>query len=467
MVSPVVTVTLGGTDISSYCAGPGASLIYGRGASFDGTSEPAGFADLFVKNSDHTFDPRNSGSSLFSVLKIGKAVRITCTHSAVTYYLFHGFLRNVGPDEDGFVRLHCEDALYSFSRRRADLAASVTRSLSTFRADILDDIGESGSNRNLDLQNGAEAVILYTGADDQDAAALLTELNQATGTVHFVKPTSSAYQYTTLDRMTLQSSASVETWSDADAANPFAETLAGFDYTDEAIINKMRVEATPRILEDDATTVWSRNRWQVPASTTKVRWARFDEPTFSQSFAYTVESGGATVNFTGFARSAKIEVIAGGSGVVLRSLSITGRRALEAELDGAESSDSTSISTYGELPGPTISSDYISSEVFAEALGDWYVFRYKDPRAKPGPTFVNRFPTQLAREIGERVTITASEQSLSAVECLIRSFTTTVTDSGFTWRTAYQLEEMPAAVLLFTLGGSAGQGVGGTGILGR
>jgi hypothetical protein len=466
MVAPVVTVTLGGTDISARCSGPGASLVYGRGASFDGANEAPGFAHLYVENQDRAFDPRNASSPIFAQLKIGKPVRIVAVHSAVTYYLFHGFLRSISPDAEGFAVLRCEDALFNFSRRRADVAASATRSIAAFRAALLDDIGEISGNRNLDIQNGAEAVVVYTGADDEPVAGVLAELNHATGAVHFIKPTSTAYQYTTLDRLTLQSSASQETWSDTDMATPFAESLAGFDYSDERIINYQRVEATPRLLEDDAVRIWERDRWHVGASLTRRRWARFDDPSFSQTLNYEVAEGSATVNFTPFARSAKIEVIAGAGGVVLRDLRIWGRRALEAELDAGEAEDSTSITAYGELPGSTISSEYISAEPYADALAGWYIYRYKDPRAQPGPTFVNRFPTQLVREIGQRVTLTAAEQSLSAVQCLIRSFTTRVSESGARWETSYQLEEMPAAVDLFTIGGTAGQGVGGTGILG-
>lgn len=469
MASPVVTVTLGGTDISTRVGGPGAgaSLRYGRGANWDGSAESPGYCVLLVQNTDKAFNPRNSGSSLASVLKIGKAVRVTCTYSAVTYYLFHGFLRRVVPLDDKWAELHCEDALFNFARRETNLAASATRSISDYRDAILDDIGESGSNRLL-VDGGAEATVPYTGADEVNALSVLQELNRATGSVHFIRPTSAAYQYTVIDRTILQSNASAETWSDTDFANPFAESLGMFDYTDERIINQQRVEATPRLLEDDAVVVWKRSRIQVPASATVNRWARFDDPTFFQALTYTVESGSiSTVTLFPFARSARVRIVASGSGVVLRDVTISGRRALATEMDASISDDSTSQTAYGILRGPTIASDYIFNEAYAQGLGDWYVWRYKDPRGNATPAFVNRFPTQLARDVTDRITYTSSEHNLSAVEFLIRGFETSVTDSGATWTTKYDLEEMPAAVSLFTIGGSAGQGVGGTGILAR
>lgn len=467
MAPPVVTVTLGGTDISARVKSPKGTptMVYGRGASFDGGSESPGYAVLTVANNDKAFNPRNAGSTLASVLKLGKAVRVTAVWSATTYYLFHGFLRRLVPLDDGFAELHCEDALFNLSRRETNVGASVDRSIRSFRGAILDDVGEDPANRNLANSNGAEAGVVFTGADGANALDLLQSLNQATGTVHYVKPTSTAYQYTTLDRADLQSTASVESWSDTDFANPFAATLGMFDLTDERIINKQRVEATPRLLEDDPTTVWSRHRIQVAPNATKVRWARYDEPTFERVWDYTTESGSATVTRTHYTRATKYEVAAGVSGVVLKDLKITGRRALPVELDAGISEDGASQTAYGVLRGQPISSDYISSEAYAEGLGDWYTFRYKDPRANAAPTFINRFPTQLQREIGERITYTSAEHSLTAIQFLIRSFETEVSDSGATWKTTYQLEEMPATVSLFTVGGSAPQGVGGTGVL--
>lgn len=466
MAQPVATVTLGGTDISSRVEAPSGepSVTFGRGVSFDGAGTPPGYATISVSNNDRAFNPRNGSSTYASVLRLGKPVRITAVYSATTYYLFHGFLRRIVPG-DGFAQLVCQDALFNFSRRETNLAASVTRSINGFRGAILDDIGEAAGSRSLSNE-GPEATVTYTGADGNDAAGLLETLDRATGTMHYVVPTSTGYQYVTLARTALQSLASVETWSDTDFSSPFAVDLPGYDYTDEGIVNEQRVEANPRLLDDDPSTVWSKEKIWLPAGATRTRWPRWDDPTFELAISYDVNAGSPTVTMTPFARTAKLVIAAGGSNANLQNLKIRGRVARSVELDAGIASDATSQSTYGLLRGGDISSDYIASEAWSDSLAAWYVYRYKDPRARPPVVFENRFPTQLQRQVGERVTLTAAEHSLSGVEMLIASFQTEIRESGGTWRTTYQLEEMPAAVSLFTVGGSAGQGVGGSAILG-
>jgi hypothetical protein len=83
----------------------------------------------------------------------------------------------------------------------------------------------------------------------------------------------------------------------------------------------------------------------------------------------------------------------------------------------------------------------------------------------PSPVFLNRFPTQLARDIGDVVRITAAELSASLARFVIRGHSSSISGRGDEWRTTYALEALPAALDLFTVGGTAGQGVGGTGIL--
>lgn len=467
MAVPVNTLTLGGTDISARVGSARGTptVVFGRGASFDGGTEPPGYLRVTVKNADKAFNPRNGASPLASVLKIGQPVRLSTVYSATTYYLFHGFLRRIVPVDDGFAELHCDDAFSIYDRKDAHVAASVSRSVNGFRGALLTDAGELVGNRNLS-NIGPEQTVTFTGADRVNVLNTLQELNRGTGTIHFIKPTSTAYQYTTIDRTVLQSNASVETWSDTDLTNPFAVALNAFDYTDERIINQQRVEATPRLIEDSPVTVWQKEKVWLPAGVTRTRWPRFDDPTFGAVVSYEVVAGSGTVTLTPFHRTAKLVIAAGGSNFHLRNVQIIGRRALEVELDASVRDDAASQTAYGGIyRGNPVQSDYINSEAWSDALADWYLYRYATPRGNPGPTFENRFPTQLVREIGDRITYTSAEHSLSGVQMLIMSFETVIYDSSNIWRTTYQLEEMPAAVTLFTLGGTAAQGVGGTGVL--
>ena len=193
---PWVDISLGGTDITSYvnAAEGGTTLTYTRGANFDGSSESPGSAVVTVQNFGKVFNPANSGSPLASVLKIGKEVRATAMYGAagsvVTYPLFHGYLRRVVPGDNNFAELHCQDALYRYGRFETSVAY-VSRSINAFRAAILTDVGEATTG--LATGSGPEAAVALSGADQRDALSLLSELNQATGSVHYIKPTSTTY----------------------------------------------------------------------------------------------------------------------------------------------------------------------------------------------------------------------------------------------------------------------------------
>lgn len=469
MPPPVVTVTLGGTDISADVASPSGThaIVYGRGSNFDGSSESPGYATVMLKNADYRYNPDNSGSSRYALLKVGKALRVTVTYNAVTYYLYHGYVRRIVPNPvTKFAEIVTQDAMFNFSRRETSVSASVSRTLKSFRDAILDDILEAGANRSLTLGNGPENEVPYTGADQRNALGVLDEINAATASYHYIKPNAADYTYTTKDRLFIQAGTLDETWSDVDTANPFATDISGWDYTDENIINSQRVYATPRLLEEVNSVVWQRKHsLTVDASTTETRWARFDEPTFEQVLSYSIVGAGGTVTFTPFARSAKIVITAGVNALTVRDLKITGARALVTELHSALDEAPSSITDYGRLKGGDIQTDYLSSTAQAKGLAQWITYRYAKPRSFPTVRFENRFPTQLVREIGDRVRLVAARLSVDQ-HMYVRSFETRISEGGAIWTTDYDVEEASAIRNLFTLGGTADQGLGGTALLG-
>jgi hypothetical protein len=470
VAQPVSTLTLGGTDITNDCLSPDGdgTAKWGRGAAFDLGAEAPGYAVFRVRNDAKKYNPDNASSPVFASLKPGTTVRLTSVYSATTYYNFHGFLRRIVPlPAIKMAELHCQDVLFNLSRKEVNLAASFSRTISAFRAAVLTDAGESVSNRNLAVGNGAEGRYSFTAADQRPALDILNDLNAATGTIHYVKPTSSAYEYTTVDRLALQSSSSSETWSDTDFANAFASELQPYDYTDEGVINSQRVRASPRLISNAPSVVWERG-WslKVPASSSKTIWAKFDDPAFNQYLSYTsVGVTPAAVTLTPFSRSAKITVTAAAGGMAeLRDLMVVGDSAPVVDLGSYLAEDATSISSYGRLRGGEISSDYLSNLDEAEALANYIVWRYSVPRGRPAVTFTDRFPTQLVREVGERITLTSSELSLSAAPMWIRKFETVIRNGH--WTTTYDLEQAPAALDLVQVGGDAAHGIGSAATLG-
>lgn len=463
MASPVGTLTLGGTDITADMADPeGGPWRWGRGAAFDLGAEAPGYAVFRVRNDGKKYNPENGASSLAGVLEVGAAVRLSATYSAVSYYPFHGNLRRIVPlPHIKMAELHCQDPLFNLSRKEVNLAASFSRNIRDFRGAVLDEAGEDPANRNLPVTNGPENWYGYTAADARDALSVLNDLNAGTGTIHYIKPTATAYQYTTIDRLSLQEGTSVETWSDTDFTKPFATELRPYDYTDEGVILSQRVRASPRQQDDLPTVVWERGLpLRVNAGVTETVWANFDDPVFSQYLSYiSVGAAPSSVSITPFARSAKIVVTAGAGAVELRDLSVVGNAAPVIDLGSYLAGDDELGFRGGE-----ISSDYIGTLGQAQALANYIVWRYGTLRARPSVTFTNRFPTQLAREIGDRITLTSAELSLSAVDFLIRSFETRVRNG--TWETTYELEQAPPPLSLVHVGGSAGNGIGSTATLG-
>ena len=463
MVQPVATVTLGGTDISTYVSNEGTPVTWGRGASFDGQQESPGHMAVVVQNPDRRFNPLNSSSPIIAQLKFGKKLRLTCTHSAVTYYLFEGYLRSIFQRDDGFAELHCQDALYNFAQKETYISGSFGRTMNSFRSAILSDIAYSGSSL---ATNGGESMTGYTGADAANVLSLLTELNRATGTIHYMNPTSGGADYTTIDRTTFQTAASSEDWVDTDLSTPFATDLGSTVYSDERLVNSQRVQARPREKQSEIE-IWRKPRWTVNASSSETRWANFNDPVIGTPTAsYTTISGSPTVTVTAYGRTAKVVVAAGGTAVDLKNVVLRGYPATEVEVGSAKFEDATSISTYGRYEGGEIASDYLPSEAHANGLGSYIVWRNKDASLVPGPTFVNRFPTQLARDVGDVVRITSTELGPTTLgRFVIRGFESSIVGKGDQWTTRYTLEALPAALDLFTIGGTAGQGVGGTGVL--
>lgn len=465
MAAPVATLTLGGTDISAYVSeDKGPVIRWGRGASFDGSTEAPGYLRAIVQNPDRRFTPTNGSSPIIAQLRFNKKVRLTAVHSAVTYYLFDGFLRSIELRDDGFAELVCQDALFFVERKEAYVPLSFSRTVRQFREALLADIGIT----TLDLAagNGGESMIGYSASEGKHVATLLAELNRATGTVHYIDPTSTGYNYKTLDRLTFESAASVEDWLDTDLSQPFASELGATEYADERLINRQRVKAYPRETPFTDKELWKQNRIFVAASTTKTKWCDLSEIASNLSLNYELVSGSPSITLTAYGETAKLEIAAGGTAVEIRDVKIQGKAHPVDSKSSVISEDPTSISTYGRHEGELIDSRYIPTEEDADGLADYIVWRNKDAELVPAPRFINRFPTQLARDIGDVVRITSAELGETLGRYVIRAFETSIAEKGAEWETRYSLESLPPALNLFTVGGTADQGVGGTGVLG-
>lgn len=429
-------------------------ITFGRGANFDGSNESPGSAVITVRNDDDRYDPKNTSSSLYGLIRPGRGVWIRATYENVLYALYAGVVRRYvlfAKGGDKFVELHCLDPLYEFARAETSVAVSLVRTVHAFRGLILDDIGMESQRR--DLSTGtAEATTPYTGADQHDALNRLTDLNKATGTIHYVAPDTSSgvvWKYTTKERMELATAASSETFDGADTG---VVDVAGYDLTDEAVVNSQRVKPTIRTTQASAT-VWTYAPLplSLTAGETKTIWTSYDSPVSSQALVVSASPALSSSSLDAFSESGKITLTAGAATSV-SDLHVTGT-AITAN-DGfsvlAEDEDSQDPQGgYGLRRGTDIETDFIPSLAFAQALADYIVARYAEPKARPTLVLQNYFPAALEREIGDRVTLDVDAHSLAGEQFVIRSMSHEITP-GLAWGTSYGLEEY-ALSLFFVL----------------
>lgn len=466
--TPVIAISLGGVDITN----DGWSVSFRRGASFDGSGESPGTCVLTVRNHLGKYNPANGSSSIAAQLKIGKELRITATWQSAPFGLFHGFVRRIVPlpgitINDQMTEIHAEDALWKYGRGLTTVEPSLILSYRALREAIMADVGEPTTR--LSLADGVESNIPLAVVDHSNALSSLERVNQATGSMHWVTPTATStpgYLYRVLTRGELQINASVETFSEASLTTPYPVELGGYDYTDEGVVNLQRVIAHP-FQPQPAGLLWTSvdTPFVLQLNQTRSTWVDLGLTLNVGLSATASPVGGLSSNVAVFASSALITLTGtAAGGTTVSALSVTGRLVDQVSAT-ATSTDATSTAAYGTMAGSDLDSTLIAGTSEGQGLADWIVYRYKDPRAKPSMTLQNRFPTQLQREIGDRITLSSVLESTSAREYFIRSLATTISTDGFTWQTTYELEEAPATVSAFTVGGTAGQGVGGTGIL--
>lgn len=105
-------------------------------------------------------------------------------------------------------------------------------------------------------------------------------------------------------------------------------------------------------------------------------------------------------------------------------------------------SDETSVNAFGPRPGASVNWAYYGTTV-PPLVGAAVLARYAQPRARPTITVVNRFPSQLARELDDLVTVNFARLGIVAGKYLIAAITTTISQNGNWWETVYTLEESP------------------------
>lgn len=446
------------------------SMQYRRGANFDGTAEAPGSCLLHLRNDHGYYSPDYSSGPNYGNLRIGRPVWITATYSGTTYGIFYGVIRRLIPLADKTVEIYAEDPLgTTIGRRKASVALSKTRSIRDFRGAVLDFCGVASGQRS--LAYGVESNAPVTFAAAENALAVLEECNTATGSIHFARPDPVAgthWKYVTIDRTAMQVAASAEAWNDERIVG-----MDGWDLTDEAVVNEQWAAPIAYERQPEAEVwEWSGGTIYLAAGTSRTIWAPFAEPVLDiTSFDLTgIAQGVFTSAATYYGDMAKIVLTQTGPGTtIVTGMTITGTPYEASVHDRTYVDNSASKTAYGmTYAGNDIESRYLATRSEATGIAEWLVARYATAKPRPTLTKQDHFPSLLAREVGDVITLYFARLSVIGQRFYIRSLDGRVDASAGTWFVTYGLERALETDTYLTLD-VAGKGLddGGAGTEGK
>lgn len=423
-----------------------------------------------LRNETGRFSPDNSSSPLYGNLDVGKKVWVYCTYSSVDYGLFAGYISKIVPLPDTRrVQVIVDDPLARWRRTDVYLSPSNSRSVRDVRGAVLDALGLTAGQRSLAYGNEADwAGTTGTGRLRKKALDVLEDCNLSTMSRHFIQPSATGatwFQYVTRERNYGHDAAVSETINNA-------ESMEGYEVSDETVINEATVEVTPVDL-DLSEKVWVlRFDVRVPAGTSRTiypQWQEDDEWVSDAilSATYSPTGAGYSVVLTNWGDRAKIVMTAGAAEMKVTDAYITGRPARREDVLAVTSSSGASQTKYGERAAATINAAYTTSISSAEGVADHIIWRRKNPRKTPTIRVRNDFPAMLRHKPFDQVTVTYSRLAVTNRRFEIVGFDWQVADAGTAWLWNYHLIETPSQTTMsfFRVGGTAAEGVGGTGIL--
>lgn len=465
-----------GEDVSQYAVGdPGERILdVQRGANFEGGTATPGSMALKLFNGDNRFTPGNTSGPYGSNVKQGKRIRVDAVYSGTPKPLFVGRITQIVPNDQlpMSVDILAEDKLSKADRMRVPAGLTAALSISAFRQQLLDAAFGAGSSAL--SGSGPENTKLTLGSDAESLQDVLADLNEATRSIDFIRPVASptfgetGSLYVTKDRATMQGLAAVASY----AADQIA-SMNGWEANDREKVNYQLVQAEPYVSAEVEEEIWRAGKTiGIQTGTTRIKIARWSDPLIigkgrrpaeRTRLAFTA-SGTANANANFYSTSAKITMTGGALGGVLRDLRILGFPADQRGL-GFEESDLSAGDPQGVYAGADVSSRFLANDADAKGLADYLTWLGTQPLIVH-PTITlkrNLFPDILEREPGERITVAHGRLGLTAQDILIES-TQLQMIAGGDWRLTITGRKFPFQSV-FTIGGDAAHGIGGSGVL--
>lgn len=454
-------------------------LAYGRDVARAQSPVSPGEATFGANNSSKDYSPNNGSSPIAGLVLPGRRTYLKATHASTTYTLYDGFLDGFEVDPAGqSVSWTAIDALGQL--RGAKVRTTLKRGLRAGEAIgfILDAVGWDGAARDLDTGGTIFQFWWEQGTDAYDA---LMEVLQSEG------PPSIAYvdasgNFVFRDRhhrlIRAASTTSQATFKDsgADTAGSvvFGEPFA-FDTGWRDVVNDVRFSVDERFPQSVASEVWAdESVLTIAASSSEDVSVETTEPferaiTPVEGTDFVVLTGSVTASLSqDSGQGTTITYTAGGATARIQSLKLRAYSVPVVRTRTASDSDATSQGKYRLRSWPD---DVQWAGIHdANAIAALIVNLRKDKREIVKVTLDGGdsdvvLTQQLARDIGDRVTIEETQTGTSA-EFFIERIEHDISDAGgrlvttfFCERAATTLDD-PSTV--FVIGTSSI----GTGVLG-
>lgn len=422
------------SNISAYVKEITVSL--GRSRDFD--KNVMGTLELRLKNSTGLFSPENTSSALYPNLKANRAIKVQATYSGTDYALFYGYISGITPHPDRLQQDVYMTAGDLFKRLKNERLTTELWEGETVN-NIIDYILTGANYLNLDAANVSidedDTVIPYAWWLDTPALTALEDLLTAVSGQHYIAPdVTNGYLYVYENRHHLlqgNHGVSQETWDET----AYRE-MPSYQFDDSQVINDVEVEARIRkelasadIWTDEnanTTDPWFINQQQSGNDIHIITvWATLAEP--SKSIIAPVGGTDYTANTSPDGTGTALETVTGNGEVTIVTtiygqavkLVITNNHAGKAyitllKIRGVEvalqdtllclESSATSQADYGKRHS-RFSTELIATSARATELAQYILMLRKQPQAEPEVTRQNKFPSQLQRCLGDRITL--------------------------------------------------------------
>lgn len=422
-------------DVISVTGSDGGQYDTASGAS------PGSFT-IIVRNDTGKYTPRNTGSTYYGVLKPGKRVWIGATSGGNTYGTIAGFIKDIVPlPRIGQCQIICEDPIAKWQKTPVAVIFGEHRTAAEYRRLILTALGLPAYRQAI----SAEPDILpVSGAQDNNGIRALEAINQAVGTRHWIQAANDKddhFFYMTAGRNdNLGNETAIVTLTDDDITD-----ISGLRTTLDTMYNVQRVTPTLSRTFDDLGEVWVLDDVPMALDTTESRAVYADLGTWTKDLVVAVTSTGGTVTSVveNYGNSAKITLTTSGTPAVVTKMVLSGRPNGFSYGRDAVARATSSINTYGEREGQSISTDLLSGLSQAQGVSEAMAFRTREPRDRPVIQMKNRFDKTLLIHIGDVIGVTQAEMHLSGFKLEVIGRRFNIDKANKLWAFDYTTLETP------------------------